>query len=118
MELSRHINSRLRRSKMDFIVMTVRGRKDLTFKCLETLSDTLGAEEIVTALYLVDASEPDLLVETYEIFGKYLNVPIVLVPRPGYGISKGWNTGIDRVRDLNPVPDQTNIWLLNNDVVL
>ncbi len=101
------------------IVMTVRGRKDLTEQCLRSMVATLGSEQVL--LSLVDAGEgEDKIVPSRELnfWIGGLNGPMIetYFHESGCGISRGWNLALERVHHFW-CEDEINCWLLNNDVV-
>lgn len=102
------------------IAMTVRGRKDLTKQCLNTLNNTLEEETVVVSL--VDAGEGEDRISRYgeldawmDLLNGYRTV-MLMEYVPGTSISQGWNLAM-QILALYWNPEETNCWLLNNDVV-
>ena len=101
------------------IIMTVRGRKDLTAQCLRSMVATLDGEQVL--LSLVDAgegSEKILYSQELNVWLGGLNGPVIetYFHEPGCGISTGWNIAIERANHYWH-NEEMNCWLLNNDVV-
>jgi len=104
---------------MTAIVMTVKGRQDLTEACLRSMVKTL--DEVISFV-LIDAGigkdrfSLDLLFDLLD--------PCENIPKGGWhyrnadcNIPQGWNYGLNVVQEAGYDPDVTNVWLLNNDVV-
>lgn len=114
---------------MNAIVMTYKGRKDLTKQCLQGLVRTLDRPAVLS---LVDAGEGAEVVTDKEL-QEWLGVKqegaifdgnlrgYFLSRWPSYRITESWNIGITSIEDelkrLWVSPEQVTIWVLNNDVV-
>jgi len=110
---------------MNAVIMTVKGRKDLTWQCLETLKETLiGNENFTPYIYLILVDAGDMLEE----FGAttFLNfvaphsfITAGYLSAKGCGISEGWNRGINALMKTYPSTprEEIDVWLLNNDVI-
>lgn len=104
---------------MDFVIMTVKGRKDLTEECLRSMVRTL---DLPIGFVLVDAGvgpeERFGLGVMEDVFQNKEYVYWYLHEFMVCNIPEGWNYGL-RLLDYHRAvsePDRTNVWLLNNDV--
>lgn len=105
------------------LLMTVRGFKEMTRTCIETMCKTLDYKP---NLIIVDGSEPkdaiheDELAEWTE--SEKLSLTNILLYRPGCTSPQGLNIGLRFIESeicLNDriIMKQHNTWLLNNDIV-
>lgn len=105
---------------MNFIVMTVKGRRDLTETCFRTMKETLLPDEDPHIVLIDAATEVEDKV-WYDDLKSYYDTtglrPVYLFHKDGFGISKAWNEGIQlsEMAAIKPMGDDL-VWLLNNDV--
>jgi len=102
---------------MNIVVMTVKGRLDLTRQCLVGLAKT--AKQVIDKVVIVDAAmfpSSDFVDAAYARL--WYGGDVIVITSTGCNIPEGWNTGISYARDFVKVGagDEKLIWLLNNDV--
>lgn len=104
---------------MNYVVMTVKGRRDLTETCFRTMGETLVGEKL-PIIVLIDAGreseEKVWLEDIREWYDLSKLEPVCIFRGEGFGISEAWNFGIQLVAKRIKPSDQDLIWLLNNDV--
>jgi GT2 family glycosyltransferase len=101
--------------RRNVVIMTVKGRKDLTERCVRSFAATTSEDE--RTLLLADGSEYEDRVTHEEWMTWFPRSVLLPVPCPNTNISQGWNAGIQFWMRIKPDMTNDRIWLLNNDVV-